>query len=183
MVYSILATAFSIYVSLGHGRAAVGVLIGVYFFESIMFPTIFVLGTENLGRHTRRGAGILIMGVSGGAVFSPIQGAIADAYSTRISFLVPMAGFVVVFAYATVHWLKTGFQMRRTRCDVNVIVGSIAEQNNTLTVVNSQQPFDSDDILKEMSLTDTSGSPSDFTVIDTQVLENTNQIIMHTTKF
>ncbi|CAF1402460.1 unnamed protein product [Rotaria sp. Silwood1] len=183
MVYSILATAFSIYVSLGHGRAAVGVLIGIYFFESIMFPTIFVLGTENLGRHIRRGAGILIMGVSGGAVFPPIQGVIADVYSTRISFLVPMVGFVVVFAYATFHWLKTGFQMRHKRYDVNVTVSSIAEHNNTLTVVSSQQSFDSDDSLKEMSLIDPSYSPSDFTVLAAQVLEDTNQNKIHTTKF
>ncbi|CAF3075190.1 unnamed protein product [Rotaria sp. Silwood2] len=148
-----------------------------------MFPTIFVLGTENLGRHTRRGAGILIMGVSGGAVFPPIQGVIADAYSTRISFLVPMVGFVVVFAYATFHWLKSGFQMRCRRCDVNVTVGSITVQNNTLTVVNNQQPFSPDDNLKEMSLTDTSDSTSDFTELDTQVIEDINQIIMRTTKF
>ncbi|CAF5119819.1 unnamed protein product [Rotaria sp. Silwood1] len=148
-----------------------------------MFPTIFVLGTENLGRHTRHGAGILIMGVSGGAVFPTIQGAIADAYSTRISFLVPIVGFVVVFAYATFHWLKIGFQMRRKRCDVNVTVGSIPEQNNTLTIVSSQQPFDTGGYFKEISRTDTSDSPSDFTVLDTQVLEDTNQIIIRTTKF
>jgi fucose permease len=30
-----------------------------------MYPTLFTLGTANLGRHTRRGAGILVMGVSG----------------------------------------------------------------------------------------------------------------------
>ena len=55
-----------------------------------MYPSIFVLGTANLGPHTRRGAGILVMGVSSGAVFPPIQGAIADKGSTRISYVVPM---------------------------------------------------------------------------------------------
>ena len=78
--------------------ALAAVLIAVFFWMAPMYPTIFTLGTANLGRHTRRGAGILVMGVSGGAVFPPIQGAIADSYNTRISYLVPTCGFVVVLA-------------------------------------------------------------------------------------
>ncbi|UJR08437.1 hypothetical protein I4U23_012707 [Adineta vaga] len=113
LVYSIISIALSVYISFGYGRAAVIVLIALFFFESLMFPTIFVLGTTNLGRHTRRGAGILIMGVSGGAAFPPIQGVIADTYSTRISFLVPMVGFVVVLAYALYHWITHGLKIRR----------------------------------------------------------------------
>ena len=33
-----------------------------------MYPVIFVLATTGLGRHTRRGSAMLVMGVSGGAV-------------------------------------------------------------------------------------------------------------------
>ncbi len=79
-----------------------------------MFPTIFAMGTADLGRHTHRGAGILIMGVSGGAVFPP--------HSTRISFLVPMIGFIVVLAYALFHWIKHGFKMRSVRSTVDNII-------------------------------------------------------------
>ena len=72
------------------------------------------MGTANLGRHTHRASGILIMGISGGAVFPPIQGAIADRYSTRISFLVPTIGFIVVLAYALFHWTQHGFKVRQS---------------------------------------------------------------------
>lgn len=113
LVYSLISIVLSAYVSAVHGRSGVIVLIIIFFFESLMFPTIFVMGTANLGRHTSRGAGILIMGVSGGAVFPPIQGAIADAYSTRISFLVPLVGFIAVLAYAFYHWMQHGFKIRR----------------------------------------------------------------------
>ena len=34
---------------------------------------IFVLGTEKLGRHTRRGSALLVMGVGGGAVLSVLM--------------------------------------------------------------------------------------------------------------
>lgn len=80
-----------------------------------MYPTIFAMGTANLGRHTRRAAGILVMGVSGGAVFPPIQGAIADSAGTRISYVVPLVGFVYVLGYVTVHWLRTGRNIRRVK--------------------------------------------------------------------
>ncbi|CAF0887151.1 unnamed protein product [Rotaria sordida] len=122
LIYSIISVALSAYTSAGHGFSAVIVLIVLFFFESIMFPTIFVMGTANLGHHTRRGAGILIMGLSGGAVFPPIQGAIADTYSTRISFLVPMVGFIVILAYALFHWIQHGFKVRRIQSTVDVHV-------------------------------------------------------------
>ena len=124
LVYAVISIILCIYVSFGRGLAAVVVLMALFFFESLMFPTIFVMGTTNLGRHTRRGAGIMIMGVSGGAIFPPIQGAIADALSTRISFLVPLVGFIVVLAYALFHWIKHGLKVRR----ISPAVGAVVEQ-------------------------------------------------------
>ncbi|CRK46165.1 hypothetical protein BN1723_019928, partial [Verticillium longisporum] len=96
VVYAVAASALTAYVSVGKGSGAVGALIAIFFFLAPMYPTIFTLGTEGLGHHTRRGAGILVMGVSGGAVFPPIQGAIADAKGTRISYVVPMIGLIFV---------------------------------------------------------------------------------------
>lgn len=115
MIYSVCAIALNAYVAGGKGKGAVGGLIALYFFEAPMYPTLFTLGTANLGRHTRRGAGILVMGVSGGAVFPPIQGAIADAANTRISFVVPLVGFVYVLGYVTAHWLRTGRHIMRIK--------------------------------------------------------------------
>lgn len=115
VIYCIAAIAFTAYVSAGSGISAVAILILVFFWMAPMYPTIFTLGTANLGRHTRRGAGILVMGVSGGGVFPPIQGAIADRYSTRISYLVPTCGFVVVLVYVLNHWVRNGFPIMRRK--------------------------------------------------------------------
>jgi FHS family L-fucose permease-like MFS transporter len=115
MVYAAIAIALNAVICAAKGNGAVGVLITIFFLEAPMYPTLFTLGTENLGRHTRRGAGILVMGVSGGAVFPPIQGAIADAANTRISYIVPLVGFVYVFGYVTFHWLRTGRHIMRVK--------------------------------------------------------------------
>ncbi|EON66512.1 MFS transporter, FHS family, L-fucose permease [Coniosporium apollinis CBS 100218] len=111
VVYAICAIAMNAYLCAGSGTPAVGVLIAIFFFEAPMYPTIFALGTANLGRHTRRAAGILVMGVSGGAVFPPIQGAIADSASTKISYIVPLVGFVYVLGYVSFHWMRHGFNI------------------------------------------------------------------------
>jgi MFS transporter, FHS family, L-fucose permease len=114
-VYACGAIALTAYVSAGHGTGAVAALVLVFFFMAPMYPAIFTLGTANLGRHTRRGAGILVMGVSGGAVFPPIQGAIADNASTRISYVVPTVGFCVVLAYVGYSWASHGFHVWRVK--------------------------------------------------------------------
>jgi MFS transporter, FHS family, L-fucose permease len=82
------------------GIPAVVVLIAIFFFESCMYPTIFTLAIKDLGKNTKKGSSMLIMGVGGGAVFPPIQGAIADAIGTPKSQLVPMIGYCFVFVYA-----------------------------------------------------------------------------------
>ena len=46
--------------------------------HSVMWPSIFPLGIARLGRHTSQGAGVLVMGVFGGAVIPLSIGWIAD---------------------------------------------------------------------------------------------------------
>jgi len=74
-----------------------------------MYPVIFVLGTGNMGRYTKVAAGAVVMGVSGGAVFPPIQGAIADAVNTRISFWIALPSFIWIFLFALWQFKRTGF--------------------------------------------------------------------------
>lgn len=124
-VYSVCAIALNAYICAGRGTPAVAVLIVIYFFEAPMYPSIFTLGTANLGKHTRRGAGILVMGVSGGAVFPPIQGAIADAANTRISFVVPLVGFVYVLGYVAFHWVRNGMRIFRVKDEEVVAAASV----------------------------------------------------------
>ncbi|CAF3564388.1 unnamed protein product [Fusarium graminearum] len=143
VVYSCCAIALTAYCSAGSGAASIGVLIAIFFFEAPMYPTIFALGTANLGRHTRRAAGILVMGVSGGAVFPPIQGAIADAASTRISYIVPTVGFVYVLAYVTVCWVRGGMKIlveKTPESQVDEITGD--EKNDVIVEQHEKKAGD-----------------------------------------
>ena len=71
----------------------------IFFFESIMFPTIFALGVKDLGEHTRRGGSFMVMAIVGGAIIPLIMGLIADELSTPMAYWVPLICFIVVLYY------------------------------------------------------------------------------------
>ncbi len=71
------------------------------FFMSLMFPTIFALGIQDLGEHTKEGASILVMAIIGGAVFTPLMGLAYQATkSMAVSMLVPLFCYAVVAGFA-----------------------------------------------------------------------------------
>jgi MFS transporter, FHS family, L-fucose permease len=65
-----------------------------------MFPTIYGVALKGLGPATKIGAAGLVMAIVGGAIMPLAQGALLDATSPAISFIVPAACFAVVAAFA-----------------------------------------------------------------------------------
>ena len=83
----------------GYGVVAVVALVAIFFFMSIMFPTIFALGVKDLGPHTKTGSSFIIMSIVGGALVPIVMGVLAKNYSTAFSFIVPLICFVIVLFY------------------------------------------------------------------------------------
>jgi FHS family L-fucose permease-like MFS transporter len=84
------------------GRVAMWALLLIGLFNSIMFPTIFTLALEGLGKFTSEGAGVLCMAIVGGAIVPLIQGLVADQVGVLYSFLVPL----VCYAYIAFYGLR-----------------------------------------------------------------------------
>jgi MFS transporter, FHS family, L-fucose permease len=99
-IYGFMATLLCSLTIGVRGIPGVVICIAIFFFESCMFPTIFTLAIRDLGANTKKGSSLMIMAVSGGAAFPPIQGAIADAIGTPKSQCVPMVGYCIVMIYA-----------------------------------------------------------------------------------
>ncbi|QCR37291.1 L-fucose:H+ symporter permease [Nissabacter sp. SGAir0207] len=100
MLYALVNIALCGLVVLSIDNLSVVALVAVFFFMSIMFPTIFALGVKNMGAHTKRASSFMIMAIVGGAIMPYFMGALADHYHTAIAYLLPMACFAVVFFYA-----------------------------------------------------------------------------------
>lgn len=82
------------------GNIGISLLYVVLFFESICFPTIVALGMRGLGRHTKRGSGYIVGGVSGGACVPAATFAVAGAHGNNIAMIVPLLFFVAAWTYA-----------------------------------------------------------------------------------
>jgi FHS family L-fucose permease-like MFS transporter len=74
-------------------------IIAVGLFNSIMFPTIFTLAIDRLGRHTNQASGILCMAIVGGAVIPPVLGQLADGIGIHHSFIVAVLCYVYIAWY------------------------------------------------------------------------------------
>ncbi|MET0310142.1 MAG: L-fucose:H+ symporter permease [Sphingomonas sp.] len=100
-LYALANVALCTVAALASGWTAVGALILVSFFMSIMFPTIFALGVEGLGPARPLGSSCIIMAIIGGAIFPPIMGFIAvEAGTLSPALLLPAACFAIIAVYA-----------------------------------------------------------------------------------
>ncbi len=82
------------------GMFSVYALVGVEFFMSIMFPTIFSLSIRGLGANTKQGSALVIMAIVGGAVFPLLMGWLSDATSIQTAYLVPGVCFGAVLLFS-----------------------------------------------------------------------------------
>jgi len=106
MTYAGICILLMLLVVGGLGWVSVSALFITYFFMSIMFPTIFVLGLKGLGPLTKKASSFIIMAIVGGAVCPMLMGYIADHSSMRMGFAVPLVCFVVVFYYGVSGYRK-----------------------------------------------------------------------------
>jgi FHS family L-fucose permease-like MFS transporter len=81
------------------GHVAMGALLAVGFCNSIMFPSIFTLGIQDLGPLTSKGSSILIAAILGGAIVPKVQGIIADHIGLQPSFFIPAICYIYIASF------------------------------------------------------------------------------------
>jgi FHS family L-fucose permease-like MFS transporter len=84
------------------GSIAMWAIIAIGLCNSVMFPTIFTLAINGLGKNTGQGSGILCMAIVGGAVVPLLQGELADTLGLHHSYVLP----VICYLYITFYGVK-----------------------------------------------------------------------------
>ena len=81
-------------------------LVGISFFMSLMFPTIYGIALENVdAQDTTLGAAFLVMAIVGGALMPPLQGMIIDQQTicghpaVNVSYVLPFVCFLIIMVY------------------------------------------------------------------------------------
>lgn len=87
-------------------------------FCSVMWPCIFALAINGLGKYTNQGSSLLVMMILGGAIIPPFQGILVDKFNPHLSYI------VTVFCFAYLAWYayrvktifkKQGIELNNTR--------------------------------------------------------------------
>ena len=98
--YALMCCLLLPVVSIRAGWTSLIALYGVFFFMSVMFPTIFALGIKDLGPKTKKASSFIVMSIVGGAVFPPVMGLIADKFNMSVGFFAPIPFFIFILYYA-----------------------------------------------------------------------------------
>ena len=98
-IYSIGAVISIIISIFGGGVYALVALMMVYFFQSIMFPTIFALACKDLGEGSKLASSLIIMSIVGGAIIPPITAALFKV-STPVALIIPLICFIFIVFYS-----------------------------------------------------------------------------------
>lgn len=100
-IFALIASGL-VFATIGlSGQAAMWTILCVGLFNSIMFPTIFTLGINRLGRLTSQGSSLLIMAIVGGALIPLLQGFLADnpAIGVHHAFVLPAICYLYIAFY------------------------------------------------------------------------------------
>ncbi|GAB7086896.1 sugar MFS transporter [Marinifilum fragile] len=97
---SVMVVALILISMMTSGYVALWSIVLVGLFNSIMFPTIFTLAIDGLGKHTSQGSGILCLAIVGGAVVPMIMGMLADSFGLANSFVVAILCYAYILYYA-----------------------------------------------------------------------------------
>jgi MFS transporter, FHS family, L-fucose permease len=96
---------------------------------SVMWPAIFALAVNGIGKYQSQGSAFLIMMILGGAIIPPLQGAVIDMESstdpaiytyTQLSYIVPL----ICFVYLAWHALQTRSVLKKQGLDVDAQVAA-----------------------------------------------------------
>ncbi|GAB3912669.1 sugar MFS transporter [Mucilaginibacter boryungensis] len=99
-ISAIIGVIFSIVAIFAHGYTSVMFIALLGLANSLMWPAIWPLAINGLGKFTKIGSSLLIMGIAGGAILPLLYGRLADVFNTQQAYwiLVPSYIFILYFA-------------------------------------------------------------------------------------
>lgn len=105
--HGILAGLLVLIAMTGQGSLAMWAILLVGLCNSIMFPTIFSLALQGLGKYTSQGSGILCLAIVGGAIIPLLQGMLADNIGVQLALILPIGCYLYITYFALFGTKKT----------------------------------------------------------------------------
>ncbi|MDO3625307.1 sugar MFS transporter [Mucilaginibacter sp. BT774] len=100
VISAILGFIFSILALVTHGYASVFCIALLGLANALMWPAIWPLALNGLGKFTKIASSLLVMGISGAAVIPPLYGHFVDLYSAQTAYLILLPIYLFILYYA-----------------------------------------------------------------------------------
>lgn len=71
------------------------------FANALVWPAVWPLAIEGLGKHMKTGSALLIMAISGGAMLPLLWGKLSDIYNSHLAYLVLIPAYLFILYFAT----------------------------------------------------------------------------------
>lgn len=100
-ISAILGILFTIAAVLTHGYVSVVFVALLGLANALMWPSIWPLAIEGLGKFTEKGSALLIMGIAGGAIIPKVYASLKDTYDFQWTFfalMLPCYIYILFFA-------------------------------------------------------------------------------------
>ena len=123
-ISAILGVLFSVGAYLSGGYTAIVFIALLGLANALMWPAIFPLAIKGLGKFTKIGSALLIMGISGGAIIPLIYTTLKDKaiFSNATSFLICMLPAYLYILYYSIKGHQAGFVQTSTKTYPKVAV-------------------------------------------------------------
>jgi len=100
VTYAFISALLCFIAIMASGMTTVYAVIGICFFMSVMFPTIFSLGIKDLKEDTELGSSLIIMSIVGGAILPRFFGYLSDGTGNiQNGYYVPLICFAVIMFF------------------------------------------------------------------------------------
>ncbi len=100
LISATLGFIFSISALITTGWVSIGFIVLLSFAHALMWPSIWPLAIDQLGRFTKLGSALMIMGVVGGAIIPLIYGALADSSNRQEAYWITLPCYIYILFYA-----------------------------------------------------------------------------------
>jgi MFS transporter, FHS family, L-fucose permease len=99
-VCALLGIAFTILAVLTSGYTSVAFIVLLGLANSLMWPAIFPLAIDGLGKFTKTGSALLIMAIAGGAILPLLYGKLSESWNTQQAYWIMVPCYLFILYYA-----------------------------------------------------------------------------------
>jgi len=100
-ISAILGIVFSIAAIFTTGFMSVFFIAILGLANALVWPAVWPLAVEGLGKHLKTASALLIMAIAGGALLPLVWGALSDKFSSQTAYLVLLPAYLFILFFAT----------------------------------------------------------------------------------